>query len=179
MCEKKTSGTGVLRNKNQTGNSKIQKFIKLPTQVSFDNDGNVRRDFRFDHLTSMKEIKLLKMSTIKAAEKPTTTTDDEDAVSSPVFGQKHDDNVSEMDVTHVSETDTSQQGKESSDGTVPASEVHDVKKDSDAQIKHASGSGGEHDDKIDGDTQGIETSAGTGAEEEKKDGQLVTDNTDD
>ena len=91
----------------------------MPTQVSFDDDGNVRHDFPFDHSTSMKEIKLLKMSTIKAAGNPTTTTEDED-VASPVFGQKHSDNVSDTDVTHVSETDTSQQGKDSSDGNVTA-----------------------------------------------------------
>ena len=40
----------------------MRKFIKLPTQVAFDEEGNIRRDFPLDHMSCMKDIKLLKNS---------------------------------------------------------------------------------------------------------------------
>ena len=52
----------------------MRKFIKLPTQVAFDEEGNIRRDFPFDQKSCMKDIKLLKNSTINAVDKDKVTT---------------------------------------------------------------------------------------------------------
>ena len=52
----------------------MRKFIKLPTQVAFDEEGKIRRDFSFDQKSCMKDIKLLKNSTINAVDKDKVTT---------------------------------------------------------------------------------------------------------
>ena len=52
----------------------MRKFIKLPTQVAFDEEGNIRCDFPFDQKSCMKDIKLLKNSTINAVDKDKVTT---------------------------------------------------------------------------------------------------------
>ena len=47
-------------NNDGTAEFVMHTFIKLPTQVAFDAEGNIRRDFPFDQKSCMKDIKLLK-----------------------------------------------------------------------------------------------------------------------
>ena len=171
---------GGILNENPSGStpSKFHKFNKLPTQVAVDNQGNVRRDFPFDHLSSMKEIRLLKISTLNVnvvVEKP-TTTEEEDDVSSPVFGKRH-----ESDVTHVSETDTSKQGiADSTDGgeggdalvpynTTSGDEVGDGNADANGSVDQVG------DSQLTSSEHTVEVPDTTGSGDEDADGHLADD----
>ena len=171
---------GGILNENPSGStpSKFHKFNKLPTQVAVDNQGNVRRDFPFDHLSSMKEIQLLKISTLNVnvvIEKP-TTTEEEDDVSSPVFGKRH-----ESDVTHVSETDTSKQGiADSTDGgeggdalvpynTTSGDEVGDGNADANGSVDQVG------DSQLTSSEHTVEVPDTTGSGDEDADGHLADD----
>ena len=171
---------GGILNENPSGStpSKFHKFNKLPTQVAVDNRGNVRHDFPFDHLSSMKEIRLLKISTLNVnvvVEKP-TTTEEEDDVSSPVFGKRN-----ESDVTHVSETDTSKQGvADSTDGgeggdalvpynTTSGDEVGDGNADANGSVDQVV------DSQLTSSENTVEVPDTTGSGDEDADGHLADD----
>ena len=171
---------GGILNENPSGStipSKFHKFNKLPTQVAVDNQGNVRCDFPFDHLSLMKEIRLLKISTLNVnvvVEKPTTTEDDD--ASSPVFGERH-----KSDVTHVSETDTSKQGvADSTDGgeggdalvpynTTSGDEVGDGNADANGSVDQVV------DSQLTSSENTVEVPDTTGSGNEDADGHLADD----
>ena len=126
----------------------------------------------------MKEIWLLKISTLNVnvvVEKP-TTTEEEDDVSSPVFGKRH-----ESDVTHVSETDTSKQGvADSTDGgeggdalvpynTTSGDEVGDGNADANGSVDQVV------DSQLTSSENTVEVPDTTGSGDEDADGHLADD----